>query len=198
MGEDYVLRKEVLTRIVWEQVPKHLAKHEPKPGFKPLVDNYRPETSHILIGETGAGKSTACVHIVRNLLKKAAVEGGRDFWFARRIYWTRADKVTTAGGSDGDSEIIRRSETASLLILDDYSVPSKTLLGVLQERFDRQRPLIVTSGAVDMTQLADKLGGAAVVRWILQTGKQDGNQIWLPSGPAKRESRKPMNEGTSR
>ncbi|MBK9496868.1 MAG: ATP-binding protein [Xanthomonadales bacterium] len=173
-------RKRRLTDLVWAHVPKHLIGRTMNDGFRPLLTKFDWTSSFVLLGPTGSGKSTACVHLVAELLKRGKVNGGKDYEFARSIFWTRADVITKAGGSDEDeaAKLLHRAEWSRLMILDDIATPSKTLLGVIQQRYDRGRPMIVTSGALNPKGFSELVGGEAVTRWILECGgKRKGD--WL-------------------
>lgn len=165
-------RARKLRDLVWERVPRHLAKQPCRPEYRPLVDQFDWHSSWVLLGKTGAGKSTACVHLVRELLRRGRDAGGKDFARAVSICWTRADAITRAGGQDDDGarKLLHRAEYAQLLILDDLATPSKTLLGVIQERYDKRRPIVATSGAQTPREFISLVGGDAVTRWILECG----------------------------
>ena len=165
-------RASVLKEKVWLKIPRHLSKFQCHPAYSELVNDYDPERSYALIGPTGSGKSTACVNLVAKLLRLGRDNGGNDYNFARGIFWVRADAVTNAGGSDDESaeRLLHRAEFCRLLILDDFSAPSKTLLRILQQRYDAQRPVVATNGALDSKRFEESIGGEAVMRWLLQCG----------------------------
>jgi hypothetical protein len=168
------VRADQLRERVWRQIPKHLIDRPLKPEFQRLVDEFDWTHSFLLLGHTGAGKSTACVHLVRRLLRDGVKQGGTAFDRAKSIFWTRADTITRAGvGAElSDHQLLHRAKHAKLVIIDDMAEASKTMLGVLQARYDSPdpRPMVVTSGAVDVSELERRLGGEAVVRWILDCG----------------------------
>ncbi len=170
--DEATARARTLTELVWDRVPKHLAKQVLRAEFKQLLSRFDWQTSFALIGPTGCGKSSACVHLVRELLRRGRDNGGVDFDRAKGIFWTRADALTQAGGSDEAHahKLLHRAEFARLMILDDFATPSKTLLRIVQLRYDAQRPVIVTCGALDEQGFIDAVGGQAVARWILDCG----------------------------
>lgn len=165
-------RRAKLRELVWERVPRHLVKQPCHPQYRKLIDRWEWGVSWVLLGQTGAGKSTACVHLVRHLLRIGVANGGDDFLRAKSIFWTRADAITKAGGADTDeaAKLLHRAEYSRLMILDDLAAPSKTLLGVIQARYDHQRPIIATCGALNAKQFIETVGGEAVSRWILECG----------------------------
>ncbi len=170
--EERTERATVLRERVWERIPKHLSRFELAPAFRRFVNEFDPKVSAVLIGPTGSGKSTACVHLVQSLLRKGRDNGGAEYQFARGIFWTRTDSLTVAGGSDSDdaTKLLHRAEYCKLLILDDLSSPSKTVLRIIQERYDHQRPMVATNGSTNARQLQESVGGEAVLRWILECG----------------------------
>jgi hypothetical protein len=176
-----------LKELVWDHIPKHLIGQPLNLRYAPLVSRFDWGSSWILLGETGAGKSTACVHLVRELLRRGKVNGGKDFELAKSIFWARSDAITKAGGSDENEagKLLHRAEWAKLMILDDLATPSKTLLGVIQQRYDRGLPIVATSGAMTRGQLTELVGGDAVKRWLLECGKARKGQVLL-SEEAKR------------
>jgi len=165
-------RSRILRDLVWDKTPKHLLNQPVRSQFRPLLDDWQWGVSWVLLGPTGAGKSTACVHLVRTLLQQGRDDGGEAFARAKSIFWTRADSVTAAGGQSTEEAalLLRRAEYSRLMILDDLAVPSKTLLRVIQQRYDARRPLVVTSGARTAEQFQELVGGEAVTRWILDCG----------------------------
>ncbi|MBK9945630.1 MAG: hypothetical protein IPP12_00385 [Nitrospira sp.] len=162
-----------LKELVWDKIPKHLVKQALSPRYAAMVTRFDWGHSWVLLGETGAGKSTACVHLVRELLRRGKTNGGQDFDLAKSIFWARADAITRAGGSDHDEDgkLLHRAEWAKLMVLDDLSAPSKTLLGVIQQRYDRGLPIVATCGAMTRGQFTELVGGDAVKRWISECGK---------------------------
>lgn len=167
-----VERRRKLKELVWDRIPKRLIEQPIREEFRSLVDSFDWGVSWILLGHTGSGKSTACVHLVRELLRRGVTHGGKDFDAAKGIFWTRADEITAAGAEKTDeaTKLIHRAQHSKLMILDDVSEAQKTLLRVIQQRYDRGKPVIVTSGALSAKELSEKVGGDAVVRWLLECG----------------------------
>lgn len=176
-----------LKELVWDKVPRHLIGQPISPRYAPLVSRFDWGSSWILLGETGAGKSTACVHLVRELLRRGKLNGGKDFDLAKSIFWARSDAITKAGGTDNDEsgKLLHRAEWAKLMVLDDLATPSKTLLGVIQQRYDHGLPIVATCGAMTRGLFTELVGGEAVKRWILECGKARKGQV-LMSEEAKR------------
>lgn len=185
--DETIERGRKLKELVWDKIPKHLVGQPIAPCYAKLVTNFEWGSSRILLGETGAGKSTACVHLVRELLRRGKANGGKDFDLARSIFWTRADAITRAGGSDDEESVklIHRAEYARLVILDDLATTSKTLLGVIQQRYDRGLPIVATSGAMSYSLFTELVGGDAVKRWILECGKTRKGR-WYVSDQAQK------------
>lgn len=185
--DESVERGRQLKDLVWDKIPKHLIGQPINPRYSPIVSRFDWGSSWVLLGETGAGKSTACVHLVRELLRRGKANGGKDFDLAKSIFWTRADAITRAGGSDDNEagKLLHRAEWAKLMILDDLAAPSKTLLGVIQQRYDRGLPIVATCGAMTRGLFTELVGGEAVKRWISECGKVRKG-IVLMSEEAKR------------
>ncbi len=171
---DEAARRRRLKELVWDRVPNRLREHPLRDEFRPLVESFEWGVSWVLLGPTGSGKSSACVHLIRELLRRGVANGAKDFEAAKSIFWTRADAVTAAGGEKTDeaSKLLHRAEYSNLMILDDLAEASKTLLRVVQKRYDAGKPLIVTSGALDGRDLREMVGGDAVVRWLLECGRK--------------------------
>lgn len=169
---EQTVRARKLSELVWSRIPRHLVSQPCRTEFRSLVELFDWQSSWVLLGKTGAGKSTACVHLVRELLRRGRDNGGRDFVRAKSICWTRADAITRAGGRDDEEahKLLHRAEYAQLLVLDDLAAPSKTVLGVIQQRYDAKRPVVVTSGAQTPREFIELVGGDAVTRWILECG----------------------------
>jgi hypothetical protein len=170
---DEQARRQVLREVVWDHIPNRLREHPLREEFKPLVNSFELGLSWVLLGPTGSGKSTACVHLVRELLRRGVENGGSDFELAKGIFWTRADAITAAGADKGDQawKLLHRAQHSKLMVLDDIAETSKTLLRVIQQRYDAGRALVVTSGALDANDLRDRVGGDAPVRWMLECGQ---------------------------
>jgi hypothetical protein len=176
---DRALRKEQLM-ATWERVPRGMHKFSTSPKFERAIAEWQPGTPMVLLGPTGAGKTSAVARLVALLCRNAADQGGDVFALARSIFWVRADELTSAGGAERDesaSKLMLRSEMCRLLVLDDVASSSKTLLRILQRRYDGRREVIVTAGARNAVELATTLGGHAPLRWILEGGKQPGKVV---------------------
>jgi DNA replication protein DnaC len=169
---EQTVRARKLAELVWSRIPRHLVSQPCRPEYRSLVELFDWQSSWVLLGKTGVGKSTACVHLVRELLRRGRDNGGRDFVRAKSIFWSRADAITKAGGRDDEEghKLLHRAEYAQLMILDDLAAPSKTMLGVIQQRYDAKRPIVVTSGAQTPREFTELVGGDAVTRWILECG----------------------------
>lgn len=164
--------KELVERV-WSKVPNHLWKRPLKPEYSALVREFNWTYSFLLLGATGNGKTTAAIHLVRRLLKEGKVDE-EAFVRAKSIFWARADAITSAGKGDElhNHQVLHRAANARLFILDDLAEASKTIYKVIQARYDNPdpRPIIVTSGASNEKDFASRVGGDAILRWIIECG----------------------------
>jgi DNA replication protein DnaC len=189
---DEEVRRRVLTELVWNNVPNRLRDYSLRAEFKQLVTEFSWDMSWVLLGPTGSGKSTACVHLVRELLRRGKVNGGEDFERAKGIFWTRADAIAAAGEDktgSGASKLLHRAEYSKLMILDDVAASSMrgdALTRVLARRYDKGRPVIVTSGALDAQGLTEMVGGEAIVRWLLDSSPKRRRGVILTAKVATR------------
>jgi hypothetical protein len=106
----------------------------------------------ILAGKTGAGKTTAAIHLVRRLLSEGARAGGDAFERARSIRWQECRALSAVGrewklGAGMPDEVFR-CQRVGLLVLDDLGATDdkQTLERVLEGRYERGLPTITTTG----------------------------------------------------
>jgi hypothetical protein len=121
------------------------------------------------------------VRLVGRLCRKGVDEGGEAFAYAKSIFWARVDELTLAGGARDDEHavhLLHRAEFARLLILDDMPPePSKTFMRILQKRYDAGRATGLTCGELNEQALARRMGGAAVLGWLLEGGTGPGRVV---------------------
>lgn len=199
---DEAARGRTLKELVWDKIPNRLRHYPLHDEFKPLVEKFNWDgVSWVLFGPTGSGKTTACVHLVRELLRRGKVNGGADFERAKGIFWTRADAVISAGEdkTDQGAKLLHRAEFSKLMILDDVASSGKALTRVMQARYDNARPVIVTSGALNAGDFSKMAGGDAIVRWFLECGAQRGMVLNAAGTRAKADVRplSPPTPGTT-
>lgn len=169
-----------LVRATWERVPRGAHRHGTRPAYLAAIDAWMPGQPLVLLGPTGAGKTTAVARLVARLCREARDVGGEALALARSTLWVRADELTVAGGADRDAgatKLLLRAQQCRLLVLDDLASPSKTLLRILQLRYDARRATIVTAGVRTTAEFAAAIGGQAPVRWILEGGTSPGKVV---------------------
>ncbi len=130
-----------------------------------FAERWTPKTgSALLLGPTGAGKSTTAVAAFRRLADEhlVEVEAGRrsesllcpEWRFLCGATFVRAAELARSlrehPFGDGPPPALQRACGSSLLVLDDLGndVPGAeaTFLEIIDERYAQQRPTIVTSG----------------------------------------------------
>lgn len=109
----------------------------------------------LLVGPTGAGKSSLGTAIFRAHLDRATAQGASPearSWGARAL-WVHAKPLSLARRESplgGEPALLARAREASVLLLDDLGQESPSdqgdLVAVLSERQEEGRPLIVTCG----------------------------------------------------
>ena len=171
------LAREAAQRL-WRQVPGQLLR---MPVAQPLGEAQESwqGTSLVLCGSTEKGKTAAAVKLAGRLCSDAKNFGGEHADLAARAMWIRADDLTRLGRAENDDDIarLRKAANCPLLFLDDFAEQSKTLNLVLQKRYDRHVPTVMTSGATSIEQLARWLGGTAQLRWILEATRPRGRVV---------------------
>lgn len=166
-----------LVRSTWERVPVGAHQRAARPEFVRAVDTWQPGQPLVLLGPTGSGKTAAAAQLVARLCRDAKGRGGDALVLARSTLWVRADELTAAGGAERDTsatKLLLRAQQCRLLVLDDLATSSKTLLRILQFRYDAKRASVVTSGVRSAAEFASAIGGQAPVRWILDGGIHPG------------------------
>jgi DNA replication protein DnaC len=115
----------------------------------------------ILVGPTGTGKTTQVWQAIA-----AAVEAG---WAGRWLMWRGPDlaaalRPSSAVGGVSTEDTIEHAQTVDLLILDDLGSAKTTewqtsqLDRIVDERWERKRPTVVTSNQADLrTVLSDRI-----------------------------------------
>lgn len=172
----------------WNRVPvkfRRFVKRQLPTSHAVVIEQWRPGESLGLLGPTRSLKTTSLAHLVARLCREALGDA-----LVRRLilgfYWVRADDIIAAGGRRDDlaaERLIDRATTAPLLVLDDIASCSKTLHRVLQLRYDKDRQILFTSGALNDADLMERIGGEAPFRWIMQAGERGGQtEILTPPG----------------
>lgn len=130
----------------------------------------------VLLGETGAGKTTAAALLVRRLCAEAAHAGGVAFEKAQLIRFQSCRELSQVHREmrlgDGTPEPITRCQNARLLVLDDVGGNDDrgALERVLNVRYTRGWPTVTTSG-LRYRELVLALGEALVRRLTDCNGK---------------------------
>ena len=116
------------------------------------IGQWRAEAGNlVLMGDSGAGKTSAAAYLVRRQGWLWATESDEGLSLARRIRWATARQIGTArrearmGDSCSQLEAWKR---ASLLVLDDLGQDSnrEDLFDLVDHRYARQLPTITTTG----------------------------------------------------
>lgn len=106
----------------------------------------------VLMGKTGAGKTSGAAHLVRRLCAEAAKSGGEAFELCQLIRWQSCRALSDAGRETklgtGTIDAITRCQNARLLVLNDLGITDdrNTIERVLDERNERGWPTITTTG----------------------------------------------------
>jgi len=121
-----------------------------------------------LIGPTKAGKTTAAGLLFRKQVAAGAKAGGELWYWAQRFHWAHASRLATARkrhplGRD-EAPIVLEAMGATVLVLDDLGWDRATgddtaIEDVLNERYERELPTIITSG-LTQKQILDRYGEA--------------------------------------
>jgi len=142
----------------------------------------------IFSGSTGAGKTSAAVHLVRRLLAEGAALGGEAFDRARSIWWQECRALSVVGREwklgAGIPDDVHRCQRVGLLVLDDLGATDdkQTLERVLNARYERGLPTITTTGLSisamygDTGQLENALGDA-LARRLFECGPSRGTYV---------------------
>lgn len=132
----------------------------------------REHGSALLLGPSGAGKTTAAAILVRRLARLAleATVGADSHWMAR-VKWIEAHSLVRARQEwplgKGEPQVVERCKEASLLILDEVGFePSNEILwDVVNARYKARLPTIATSGnGSTAAEFATRYGDAFVRR----------------------------------
>lgn len=179
VGEYELRRRHASARALWEQVPRDLYRRQASSKLDDACGNWAGG-SLILLGSTGSGKTASMSRLARRLCGRAVKLGGKSADLVSSSVWLRADDLTGFGGQTDDEfarRMLFRAERCRLLFLDDLATGSKTLHRVLQKRYDRKLPTIVTSGALTTREFVERIGGQAPMRWLMEAGKQPGKVV---------------------
>lgn len=135
----------------------------------------------LLLGKTGAGKTSAAALIVRLLTRHGVRVGGPAFEKARHIHWAHAAQIAMAERQwplgHGRSDRILRWERAELMVIDDagWDMDPVPVSMLLNARMEAGLPTIITSGKRS-GELQNHYGDAVVRRMLEPNGKVV--QVW--------------------
>lgn len=128
----------------------------------------------VMCGPTQAAKTSAAAAILVRLMAR-----GRESEYRRwsRIRWFGASQLTNLARSwplgSGECPELRQAATCDLLVLDDLGNETdwqSTLFDVLQTRYERQLPLIATTG-LPPDRLLERYGDAILRRLAQRHGE---------------------------
>jgi hypothetical protein len=197
-ADDLVERKRALQPVVDALPPNGrrpraelIAKMPAK--LRGALDGWGWDSGNLLIlGPSGAGKTTGAAYLVRRVCARAAALGGVEFGKAQLIRWQScrdlSQLVREHPLGQGVPDAVQRCQNARLLVLDDVggNDDKGALERILNTRYERCWPTVTTSG-LSSHELVDAFG-EALVRRMLQRGGQDGRIIKLEAPPPMRVS----------
>lgn len=131
----------------------------------------------VLLGQSGAGKTTAAAYLIRKLCADGVRQGGEPFDLARLIRWQECRELSALVRESrlgtGTPEAITRCQNARLLVLDDLGAHDdrSALERVLNARYERGWPTITTSGLTP-DELQRDLGEAIFRRLVEMRGRK--------------------------
>jgi DNA replication protein DnaC len=132
----------------------------------------RADGNVLLLGKTGAGKSTSAVAGAKRILRRAEAQvlPVDEMAFAVRLRFVRgrdlvADARNHPLGSRGDPPLFRAAERASLLILDEVGfeppdVQAGTIARLLERRYDDKSKRTWATSGLTKEQFAERYGAA--------------------------------------
>lgn len=136
-----------------------------------FVRNWDGKSGGLLLGPTRCGKST-----VAGLCgDREANRNKSETW----TKWVRADHLTRIINERNGGEMIHELKQARVLIIDEmgYEPWPTTLLEVIGDRHDNQRPTILTSG-LRLDAFSDRYSDATIAR-IAETGNGIIVDCWI-------------------
>jgi len=150
-----------------------------------FAKRYQPDShgSVVLLGGTGAGKSTAAAAAVLRLSSEAVDDFTKSgahstelLGFASRIVWVTAAALCVARKQhrlgEGEAPVIKRAESATLLVLDEVGqelAEPAWLLELIDTRYARGLPVISTSG-LKRAEIEARYGSGSTRRLIEPRG----------------------------
>lgn len=163
-----------LPRFVREPSPALLLNMVHHAKLSQVALTWKPEQGNlVLLGRTGAGKSTAAAYCFRRVLGRGVTFGGEAWKFAQRLRWYAGTDLERARLEHklgvGEAPEITAACNASLLVIDDagWVRSPDAVSAVLADRYESGRITIIT--AESRETLVEKYG-AAVVRRLFESG----------------------------
>ena len=122
-----------------------------------FIKNWDGKSGGAILGPTRCGKSTA----VGLCGEREARRNKSETW----TKWVRADHLTRIISERNGGEMIHELKLARVLIIDEmgYEPWPTTLLEVIGDRHDNQRPTLLTSG-LRLPAFADRYSDATLAR----------------------------------
>lgn len=133
-----------------------------------------PTLSCLLLGATGAGKTTAVAVLVRRAIHEYHHSARQRYAEVRNLMWVDAPDLSLTDRrhplGDGQPPSLKDACEASLLVLDDIGLETNPspLLEVLRFRYNNSLPTLATSGLTPK-QLTSHISAAGVRRLTHQT-----------------------------
>lgn len=159
---------ELLGRVQHEKLERVAKTWEPRAG------------GLVLLGPTGAGKSSAAAYLFRRLLGRGVRLGGVAWRWAERLRWFPATELERARREHplgkGEAPEIVLANQAALLFIDDaaWERNPEAVSDVIAARYDSGSPTVITSHQ-DRAGLVAHYG-TAVVRKIFETAGKGNAQ----------------------
>jgi DNA replication protein DnaC len=155
------------------------------PKLLAAIDAWDGKSSLVVLGPTGAGKTTGMVELVITLATRQAWPLCPVPLFAKARDLTQAWRGSKLG-AEVDPECVDAAKSARLLLLDDLGQepndPQRVLWAIADARYDRRTPTIVTSG-LRVDGLTTRYEDAFLRRFEEACGKDSGRVVDLWGQP---------------
>jgi len=140
--------------------------------FRGFAEKWKPEVGNVVLsGPSGTGKTSA-MFFCMSRLGDEAIESVSDRHPICRAVWTSALRLARAAKEhrlgNGPVEAVRDATHASILFLDEVGQEprSELLFDLLNERYEGADLVTVVTTGLDLAQLRNHIGDAAVRRLV--------------------------------